>query len=250
MTESALQSPTAAPPARFPGLHVALIMDGNGRWAQSRGKPRAEGHRAGVEAVRRIVAAAPVLGIGTLTLFAFSSDNWDRPQSEARTLFHLLEEFLRAEADNCAERDTRLGIVGRRDRLPPTLRSAAEEAEALTAACNLLDLRIAVDYSGRDAILRAACRFYTSLEISREAFARLIGAVTHGGESSTDVDLIIRTGGEQRLSDFMLWESAYAELLFVPKMWPDFNEEDLASAVVEFQQRERRFGKISERVAS
>ena len=199
-------------------LHVAIIMDGNGRWASARNLPRIAGHRQGAEAVRRTVEAAPSLGVRTLTLYAFSSDNWKRPSGEVRALMQLFRHFLKSEAGRCRREGVRLLVIGRRDRLPEPVVKAMEAAEALTARGSTLDLRLAVDYSGRDAISR--------------------------GDLGPDVDLLIRTGGEQRLSDFLLWESAYAELLFEPRMWPEFDAADLARAVNWFRARERRFGAL------
>jgi undecaprenyl diphosphate synthase len=231
-------------------LHVAILLDGNGRWAASRGLARSEGHRAGVAAVRRVVRAAPSLGIGILTLYAFSSNNWERPANEVVSLLNLLEEFLRGEAHACAAEGIRVRIIGRRDRIPPSLVSAIEFAERATAAGRKLDLRIALDYSSRDAILRAACWMLSSLEVSQREFARRLGEVTNSGGPVPDIDLLIRTGGEHRLSDFMLWECAYAELFFTPCMWPDFEAKDLAEAVDDFLGRERRFGRLPEAAAS
>lgn len=225
-------------------IHVAILLDGNGRWAASHGLPRSEGHRAGVEAVRRVVRAAPSLGIGRLTLFAFSSNNWERPVSEVHSLLGLLEEFLRAEAAACAKERIRLRVIGRRDRIPPTLVEAIELAERVTTAGNRIEVRIALDYSSRDAILRAACWMLSSLEVSEREFARRIGQVTHDEIPAPDVDLLIRTGGERRLSDFMLWECAYAELYFTPRMWPEFEASDLKEAMNDFLGRERRFGRL------
>jgi undecaprenyl diphosphate synthase len=233
----------------FPKLHVAILMDGNGRWAASRGLPRSEGHRAGVEAVRRVVKAASGLAVGTLTLFAFSGDNWQRPANEVIALLDLVESYLLGEAANCAARGVRIRVIGRRDRIPPSLKAAIEAAEAVTSQGRGLELRIAVDYSSRDAILRAACWMLSSLEISQAEFGRRLGEVTHAGRSSQDVDLVIRTGGEHRLSDFLLWECAYAELVFVSKMWPEFEAADLEAAIGEFGLRERRFGRVPEVVA-
>jgi len=217
-----------------PSLHVAIIMDGNGRWAAARGRPRTAGHRAGSRAVRRAVEAAYRLGVGTLTLYAFSSDNWQRPAREVGTLLALFERYLEAEAAECARRGIRLSVLGRRDRLPPSLLRAIESAESATSRGGSLALRLAVDYSSRDAILDAALRVAGAP--TREAFARLLAV--------PDVDLLIRTGGEKRLSDFLLWESAYAELWFTDRMWPDFGAADLARAVADFQTRERRFGAL------
>ncbi len=224
-------------------LHVAIIMDGNGRWATARGKTRAEGHRAGADAVRRTVEAAADLGIGTLTLFAFSSDNWQRPAGEVTHLMRLFRHYLSEEAGRCAEEGVRITVIGRRDRLDARLRRAIERAEAQTAGGTRFLLRIAVDYSARDAILHAARRLPGSGDVSREAFSRLL-AQAHGGEPVPDVDVLIRTGGEKRLSDFLLWECAYAELVFTDRMWPDFDGADLAAGVEEFRRRERRFGRV------
>ena len=231
-------------------LHVAILLDGNGRWAATRGLARSEGHRAGVDAVRRIVRAAPGLGVGTLTLYAFSSDNWGRPSTEVASLLSLLETYLRNDASQCAANGIRLRVIGRRDRIPPSLSQAIESAERITASGRILELRIAIDYSARDSILRASCWMLSSLEISQREFAKRLGEVTHSTGPAVDVDLLIRTGGDRRLSDFMLWECAYAELLFTPRMWPEFEAADLAAAVQDFLKRERRFGRLPEAAAS
>ena len=220
-------------------LHIAIIMDGNGRWATTRGRPRTAGHIAGAEAVRRTVEAARGLGIGTLTLFAFSSDNWQRPDAEVGALMRLFRRYLTREAERCAADGVRISVIGRRDRLSRELARAIEAAEARTAAGRAGRLRIAIDYSARDAILGAARRL-AGREASRESFSRLLA----GAEEIPDVDLLIRTGGEKRLSDFLLWECAYAELVFTERMWPDFGAADLAEAVRELHSRERRFGKV------
>lgn len=231
-------------------LHVAILLDGNGRWAASRGLPRSEGHRAGVEAVRRVVRAAPGLGISTLTLYAFSSNNWERPGSEVVSLLNILQDYFRREAAACAAEGVRVRVIGRRDRIPRSLIEAIEFIERQTDGGHLLNLRIAIDYSSRDAILRAACWMLSSLEVSEREFARRLGQVTHADTPAPDVDLLIRTGGDRRLSDFMLWESAYAELLFVSRMWPEFEAADLVAAVEDFRGRERRFGRLPEAAAS
>jgi undecaprenyl diphosphate synthase len=233
-----------------PKLHVAILLDGNGRWAAARGLPRSEGHRAGVATVRQVVRAAPSLGIGILTLYAFSSDNWGRPAGEVSALLQLLEDYLRSDAAFCASEGIRLRVIGQRHRIPSSLRDAIESAERLTANGRRLDLRIALDYSSREAILRAACWMISSLEVSQREFARRLGEVTHAGGPTQEVDLLIRTGGERRLSDFMLWECAYAELHFTPRMWPEFGVADLAAAVEDFLGRERRFGRLPEAAAS
>jgi undecaprenyl diphosphate synthase len=233
-----------------PLLHVAILLDGNGRWAATRGLPRSEGHRAGVAAVRRIVRAAPDRGIGTLTLYAFSSNNWDRPASEVSALLSLLEDFLRTSAPELEADRIRLRVIGRRDRIPRSLLEAIEFAERKTAAGRRMEVRIALDYSSRDAILRAACWMLSSLEVTEHEFARRLGQVTHGGAPAPDIDLLIRTGGERRLSDFMLWECAYAELFFTPRMWPEFDAADLEAAVEDYLGRERRFGRLPETAAA
>jgi len=231
-------------------LHAAIIMDGNGRWAVERGLPRAAGHRAGVESVRRAVEAAPALGIGTLTLYAFSSANWERPAGEVRALLGLLGEYLSSQTGPCAARGVRLGVIGRRDRLPAVLRSTIAAAEAATCAGGTLHLRLALDYSSRESILRAARRASRSGTLSAAAFERLLAGADGGVAPAPAVDLLIRSGGEQRLSDFLLWESAYAELVFTPTMWPDFTAADLEAAIREFRGRERRFGGLPRRAAS
>ena len=218
-------------------------MDGNGRWATRRGLARLAGHRRGADALKRTVEAAPALGIGTLTVYAFSSDNWARPAEEVQVLMGLFGRFLRDEAGPLQAHDVRLSVIGRRDRLPGEVVSAISAAEALTARGSRLHLRVAVDYSSRDAILEAA-RLGRLDDPTRESFANRLGE-THGAPAP-DVDLLIRTGGEQRLSDFLLWESAYAELFFTTRMWPDFHRDDLAAAVAEFRGRDRRFGALSE----
>ena len=223
------------------GLHVAIIMDGNGRWATRRGLPRSAGHRAGVQAARRVMEAAPDLGITTLTLFAFSSDNWQRPAPEVNALMALLREYLRAELARLVESGARLTVIGRRDRLPNGLRERIAEAERASANGERLHLRIAIDYSSRDAIADAAARWRGARTPSRDEFARLLA--DHMG-CATDVDLLIRSGGEKRLSDFLLWEAAYAELCFIDTLWPDFGAADLAAAVADFHGRERRFGGV------
>ncbi len=200
-------------------MHVAIILDGNGRWARERNRPRLMGHRAGARAVREAVEAAPALGIRTLSLYAFSSDNWKRPAAEVAGLMALLAEFIARETAELLAQGVRLKFIGRRDRLPASLIEAIFAAEQATAGGSRLELRVAVDYSARAAIER--------------------------GEVGPDVDLLIRTGGEQRLSDFLLWECAYAELLFVPQYWPDFSRDDLAAAVGEYARRDRRFGALT-----
>jgi len=216
------------------GLHAAIIMDGNGRWATTRGLPRIAGHRAGAEALRRTVEVAPDAGIGILTVYAFSSDNWQRPTAEVSALMKMFHSYLRREQAECVKNGVRVSIIGRRDRLPRLLLPVIESTEKATASGKKLHLRIAVDYSARDAIIKAARKLKD--KATRNDFTSMLGGL--------DVDLLIRTGGEKRLSDFLLWESAYAELIFTPVMWPDFSASDLGAAVAEFHSRERRFGAV------
>ncbi len=205
------------------GIHVGIVMDGNGRWATRRGLARTLGHRAGARVLRPIVEAAPTLGVAALTLFAFSADNWKRPPAEVAGLMRLFARYLRGETARLIEHSVRLEVIGRRDRLPQPLVAAIATAEAATRGGATLHLRLAVDYSARHAIA--------------------------AGQLLPDVDLLVRTGGEKRLSDFLLWECAYAELCFTDRMWPDFTPADLAAAIAEFRTRERRFGALPEAVA-
>jgi undecaprenyl diphosphate synthase len=230
------------------GVHVAIIMDGNGRWAQQRGRPRIFGHRVGAQAVRRTVEAARRAGVGTLTLYAFSSDNWQRPPREVAGLMRLFRHYLAGETARCVENGVRLQVIGRRDRIAPALLRSIEAAEAATAGCGEMRLRIAVDYSARDAIVEAARRL-GGAGSDRERFAASLAEVLHDPEPVAEVDLLIRTGGEQRISDFLLWELAYAELHFTSRMWPDFGEADLDTALREFRGRERRFGRVPQAAA-
>lgn len=226
------------------GLHAAIIMDGNGRWARRQGKPRWRGHLAGVDSVRDAVRGSPELGITTLTLYAFSSDNWKRPAAEVGRLFWLLREYCRRERDELVANGVRVTHVGRRDRLPAKALAALDDLARRTATGTRLHLRLAIDYGAQEMIAAAARRLAAEVatgtrrpdEITRDA---LEVALTAG---VPPVDLLIRTAGEQRLSDFLLWEAAYAELLFTPVMWPDFRGSDLATAVTEYQRRERKFG--------
>jgi undecaprenyl diphosphate synthase len=225
---------------------VAIIMDGNGRWAVRRGLPRAAGHRAGVAAVRRVVERAPDLGITRLTLYAFSCDNWRRPTVEVQSIFWLLRAFLRLETERLRQRGVRIQIIGRRDRLADSVLREIDKAECATAGGRDLHLRVAIDYSSREAITRAAAGAHAVLDIEGPPSFDLLGTMLTQaltGESG-EVDLLIRTGGETRLSDFLLWECAYAELLFTERMWPDFDQADLDAALEEFKRRERRFGGV------
>ena len=247
--------PVLAPsvPVRRP-VHVGIIMDGNGRWAQARGLPRRFGHRAGAKTVRRVIEAAPPLGIDALTLYAFSCDNWRRPVAEVEALMALLEDYLGRERERAVRDGLRLSVIGRRDRLRPALLRAIAAAEADTAHGRRLHLRLAVDYSGRDAILAAASRLAhcacggtgppPEWPPDRRAFERSLHEAVHSPLEVPELDLVIRTGGEKRLSDFLLWESAYAELYFTDRLWPDFDASDLERAVAEFERRERRFGAV------
>ncbi|MGA3204222.1 MAG: di-trans,poly-cis-decaprenylcistransferase [Bryobacteraceae bacterium] len=214
-------------------LHVAIIMDGNGRWANARGLPRIAGHRTGADAVRRTIEAAPGMGISILTLYAFSADNWRRPAKEVSALMKLLGNYLVRETDRCVDNGVRVEAIGRRDRLPAALVSLLEDSERRTASGSKLRVRLAIDYSSRQAILDAVRR---DRAMTEEAFSKSLGP---------DVDLLIRTSGEQRLSDFLLWECAYAEMVFTRRMWPDFSEADLAAAIKEYQRRDRRFGAVT-----
>lgn len=211
-------------------MHVAIIMDGNGRWASRRGWPRLAGHKQGSETVRRIIRHSPAVGITTLTLYAFSSDNWKRPMDEVMGLMSLLEIFLKREVAECLQNGVRLSFIGRRDRLPARLLPLLESAEGQTQACSRLHVRIALDYSSRDMLMAAFAQGLSRQEISAQL--------------GPDVDLLIRTGGEKRLSDFLLWECAYAEFHFTPVSWPEFAERDLEGAVEDFRSRERRFGEV------
>ena len=234
-------------PAREEGrdrFHVAINMDGNGRWALQRGLPREAGHVAGAAAVRRTVEAAPRLGITTLTLYAFSSDNWRRPRGEVDNLMLLLQRHLDSECAHMTESGVRFSVIGRRDRIPRSLERSIAHVEEQTSQGTALHVRVAIDYSAREALLAAACHVATGMAPTREAFERAMYESIHAPSGTRDVDLLIRTGGEQRLSDFLLWESAYAELYFTDVPWPDFTETDLRFAVKAFAARDRRYGGV------
>lgn len=217
-------------------FHTAIIMDGNGRWARQRGLPRMEGHRRGADALRRAIEAAPEFGITDLTLYAFSSDNWKRPPDEVFALMRLLTVYLQTEVDRCRYNGVRLSVIGRRDRLDPHIQKLIQTAEDDTLSGTTIHVRLAIDYSSRDAMLHAAQTCAAKNDWTRAAFSSALPA--------PDVDLLIRTAFEQRLSDFLLWECAYAEFVFLKKMWPDFDGEDLGSAIRSYRSRERRFGAI------
>lgn len=233
-------------------VHVAIILDGNGRWASRRALPRHVGHREGSKAVRAVVerAADQAVGIGELTLYAFSSDNWSRPRDEVSRIMRLLHQYLRRETSRCVENDVRLLVVGRRDRLSRRLVGEIESAEAATRSCGGLTLRLAIDYSARDMLARAvslaATRGGGQEQLGREDLRSLLAEASGQPEPVPDVDLLIRTGGDQRLSDFLLWECAYAELYFTPTLWPDFDAADLDDALTEFHGRQRRFGCVAD----
>jgi undecaprenyl diphosphate synthase len=228
------------------GLHVGVIMDGNGRWALARGKARLAGHRKGAEVVRSIVEAAPSLGIRVLTLYAFSSDNWKRPSREVSGLMRLFRAYLAAETARCVQNGVRVSVIGRRDRLASGLVRAIEAAESATQSGRVLLLRLAIDYSARDSIVAAAAAGLPSG--TRDGFAAQLARVTHS-PPVPEVDLLIRTGGEQRLSDFLLWECAYAELVFHQCMWPEMDVSRLESSIQDFRCRDRRFGGLAQAAA-
>jgi undecaprenyl diphosphate synthase len=219
-------------------------MDGNGRWALLRGQPREAGHVTGAAAVRRTVESSPALGITTLTLYAFSADNWRRPRGEVDNLMFLFQKYLDSECTDLTDRGVRLGVIGRRDRISESLKRSIAHVEERTSAGTSLHLRLAIDYSARDALVSAAGSVAKGIPPTREAFERSLYEVIHAPTGTRDVDLLIRTGGEQRLSDFLLWESAYAELYFTDVLWPDFTGADLADAVQAFAARDRRYGGI------
>jgi undecaprenyl diphosphate synthase len=225
--------------------HVAIIMDGNGRWAAARGLPRGEGHRRGVEALRRTVRAAGDLGIGFLTIFSFSAENWTRPSSEIRDLMALLRRFIRHDLADLHRNGVRVRVIGERENLDRDIRRLLDEAEQLTKDNDKLVLVVAFNYGARQEIARAAQRLAAAvsageLEISDITADRLAGCL-HAPDLP-DPDVIIRTSGEQRLSNFLLWQAAYSELVFVPTYWPDFDRATLESAITEYRARERRFG--------
>ena len=235
-------------PSRAVPRHVAIIMDGNGRWAQSRGLPRVEGHRRGVEALRRTVDAAASLGVRYLTVYSFSIENWRRPASEISDLMGLIKFFIRRDLAELHRNDVRICIVGAPDDVPVDVGALLNEAQETTAQNNGLTLVIAFNYGARQEIVQAARRIAEAVaagtmrpeEVNEEAFAKRLYTA-----DIPDPDLIIRTSGELRLSNFLLWQSAYAEFVFTPVLWPDFDRADLEAALQAFQQRERRYGGLS-----
>ena len=221
-------------------------MDGNGRWATQRCLPRTAGHRAGAKVVDAVVAAAARRGIDTLTLYAFSSDNWNRPSAEVSALFTLLRRHLLTQTQRCLERSIRINVIGRRDRLGAGLRQLIERSEGATAHCSGMHLRIAIDYSAQHSLLETCRRLRFDPDVDKSRFAERLAEVDHAAVTTPNVDLLIRTGGEKRLSDFLLWECAYAELHFVESLWPDFGEPAFDEALAEYARRDRRFGRLTE----
>ena len=226
-------------------MHVAIIMDGNGRWATQRGLPRPVGHVEGAKSVRTCVEAAARGGIETLSLYAFSAANWERPRGEVEGLMFLLRRYLFTETRRCVDESIRINVIGRRDRLDESLLRAIEQSERLTADCKRMHLRIAVDYSAQQSILQAARRSRRAQDLSARHFHRLLNDVNHSTPHASAVDLLIRTGGEKRLSDFLLWECAYAELHFTDCLWPDFDEQQFQAALQDYAGRARRFGRVN-----
>lgn len=225
-------------------MHIAIIMDGNGRWAARRRLPRTAGHRAGAKAVNAVVEAAARRRIGTLTLHAFSAANWQRPEGEVGGLFALFKHHLQTQTQRCLAQSIRINVIGRRDRLGDELCELVERSEQATAHCTGMRLRIAIDYSAQHSLVEVCKRMQPDDAFDRSRFAERLAEVDHAALPAPEVDLLIRTGGEKRLSDFMLWECAYAELLFVDCMWPDFDERSFDQALQEYARRDRRFGAI------
>jgi undecaprenyl diphosphate synthase len=236
-----------------PPRHVAIIMDGNGRWAAERGLPRSEGHRRGVEALRRAVRAVGEMGIRILTIYSFSSENWSRPATEIRDLMGLLRRFIRNDLAELHKSNVRVRVIGEREDLEPEIRRLLEEAEELTRNNDGMLLVVAFNYGGRQEIARAARRVAEEVAAGklspRDITADVIGRHLDAPDLP-DPDLMIRTSGEQRLSNFLLWQSAYSELVFVPTYWPDFDRTTLANAIAEYRRRERRFGGLNARGGS
>ena len=227
-------------------MHIAIIMDGNGRWAQRQRLPRTAGHRAGADAVNEVVEAAARRRIGTLTLYAFSAANWQRPTAEVSGLFALFKRHLQTQTSRCIEQSIRMSVIGRRDRLSPDLLALIEDSERATAHCTGMRLRIAVDYSAQHSLIEVCRRTRPGDEMDRSRFVERLAEVDHAALPAPEVDLLIRTGGEKRLSDFLLWECAYAELHFVDCLWPDFDARALDAALEEYATRHRRFGAIEQ----
>jgi undecaprenyl diphosphate synthase len=247
MPSSSLETPRLKADRREPE-HVAIIMDGNGRWAQARGLPRFEGHRRGVEAVRRAVRSAIELGIPYLTIYGFSSENWSRPAEEVAMLMELLKRYIRNDLAELHHNDVRVRVIGLRAGLPADIAALLDEAEALTAGNRGLTLVVAFNYGARQEIVEAArslARQAAEGKLDPAAIDADLFAMRLGAAGIPDPDLIIRTSGEQRLSNFLLWQAAYAELVFLPIHWPDFDHAAFASALAQFAARERRYGGAS-----
>src|SRR5277367_3741449 len=226
-------------------MHIAIIMDGNVRWASHRHLPRTAGHRAGAKTVNVVVEAAARRGVDILSLYAFSAANWQRPKTEVSALFALLRRYLLSETQRCLDQSIRINVVGRRDRFSASLLELIERSEEATARCSGMLLRIAVDYSAQYSLIETCRHLQADDEIDRSRFGEYLAAVDHSVAPAPAVDLMIRTGGEKRLSDFLLWECAYAELLFLDAMWPDFTPANLAGVIADFRRRERRFGGLT-----
>ena len=225
-------------------MHIAIIMDGNGRWAVRRGLPRTAGHRAGSKAVDAIVEAAARRHVETLTLYAFSAANWGRPREEVGALFALFRRYLITQTRRCLEQGIRINVIGRRDRLSAHLCKAIEGSEGATAHCSGMHLRIAVDYSAQDSLIETCRRLRSEHAVDRQRFVQCLSEVDRSTAPTAAVDLLIRTGGEKRLSDFLLWECAYAELYFTDCLWPDFNASAFERALDDYASRDRRFGTV------
>ncbi len=230
-------------------MHIAIIMDGNGRWATQQGLPRTAGHVEGAKAVRATVETAARAGVDTLTLYAFSAANWSRPPVEIAALMKLFGQYLFSETRRCVEQSIRVNVIGRRDRLNDSLLRSIEQSERLSASCTGMHLRVAVDYSSQYSLLKAAQRARSrgpqDAEIRPEDFERLLHEVDHSSQAAGPVDLLIRTGNERRLSDFLLWECAYAELYFSDCLWPEFDERQFHQALEDYAGRQRRFGGLT-----
>jgi len=248
MSDAALPATTRSDQSGAPPRHVAIIMDGNGRWAAARGLPRAEGHRRGVEALRRVVRASSELGIAYLTIFSFSSENWSRPASEIHDLFSLLRRFIRNDLATLHRDGVRVRVIGEREGLAPDITALLQEAEHLTRDNTKLTLVVAFNYGSRREIANAARKLAIEvadgrrdpLSIDEETLASQLNT-----SDIPDPDLLVRTSGELRLSNFLMWQAAYSELVFVPIHWPDFDKAALEAALAEYARRERRFGGLA-----
>ena len=237
-------------PSRVPG-HIAIVMDGNGRWAKKRNRPRSMGHQAGLKAFSKIIQHCVHLGVDTLTVFAFSSENWNRPHGEVSRIMELFLKALNKEADELHKNGVCVRFIGDLTAFKPAIQTKMQEAQTLTAVNNRLVANVAVNYGGRWDITQAATRMAKAVaegslpiqEINESKFARFLALA-----QSKDPDLFIRTGGEMRISNFLLWQSAYTEFYFTRELWPDFDEQSLDKAIAAFQSRERRYGRTSDQV--